>query len=420
MTDPLFTHLFRHEAGKMVAVLTRIFGLHNLQLAEDVVQEAFLKAMQVWKFDQMPDNPAAWLMQTARNKAIDVIRRQQYADQYSREIASNLDEVESSITQFFHEDEIADSQLRMIFSCAHPLLREEDRIALTLKTVSGFGANEIAKSLLTNEAVVQKRLYRAKEFIRNNNIQFNIPVGKPLEERLDTVHAILYLIFNEGYNSVKTDEIIRKDLCAEAMRLCKLLTEHRRCSQPATFALLSLMCFHAARFESRLNENNELVLLQQQDRSKWNKELIAIGYNYLNQSADGRELSVYHIESAIAAEHCMAPAFKETNWERMLCLYDLLLEAKPSATVKLNRAVVLAEMGKVSAAIESILSIEKIDQLINAHYIYSAVLGDLYKRLSDEVKAKQYLQQAHDLTSSDAEKKLIRSKIDEVLMKSKN
>lgn len=420
MDHPLVTNLFRHEAGKMVAVLTRIFGLHNLQLAEDVVQEAFLKAMQVWKFDQMPDNPAAWLMQTARNKAIDVIRRQQYADQYSRELAGELTEVESTITQFFHEDEIADSQLRMIFSCAHPLLKEEDRIALTLKTVSGFSAQEIAKSLLTNEAVVQKRLYRAKEFIRDSNIQFNIPVGKLLEERLDTVHAILYLIFNEGYNSVKADEIIRKDLCAEAMRLCKLLTEHRRCSQPATFALLSLMCFHAARFESRLNENNELVLLQQQDRSKWNKELIAIGYNYLNQSAAGQELSVYHIESAIAAEHCMASTFAETNWERMLCLYDLLLQAKPSATVKLNRAVVLAEMGNVTAAIESILSIEKIDQLISSHYIYSAVLGDLYKRLSDAVKAKQYLQQAHDLTSSDAEKKLIRGKMEEVLLNSKN
>jgi predicted RNA polymerase sigma factor len=331
-----------------------------------------------------------------------------------------LNEVESTITQFFHEDEIADSQLRMIFSCAHPLLKEEDRIALTLKTVSGFSAQEIAKSLLTNEAVVQKRLYRAKDFIRNNNIQFNIPVGKPLEERLDTVHAILYLIFNEGYNSVKADEIIRKDLCAEAMRLCKLLTEHRRCSQPATFALLSLMCFHAARFESRLNENNELVLLQQQDRSKWNKELIAIGYAYLNQSADGPELSVYHIESAIAAEHCMANTFAETNWERMLCLYDLLLKAKPSATVQLNRAVVLAEMGNVTTAIESILSIEKIDQLISSHYIYSAVLGDLYKRLSDAVKAKQYLQQAHDLTSSDAEKKLIRNKIEDVLLNNKN
>ncbi len=416
----LVNHLFRHESGRMVAVLTRIFGLHNLQLAEDVVQEAFLKAMQVWKFDQVPDNPAGWLMQTARNKAIDLIRKKQYADQYSRELAGGLTEVESSITQFFHEDEIADSQLRMIFSCAHPLLKEEDQIALTLKTVSGFSAQEIARSLLTNEQVIQKRLYRAKEFIKTNDVQFNIPVGRSLEERLNTVHAILYLIFNEGYNSLKADEIIRKDLCAEAMRLCKLLTEHRRCSQPATFALLSLMCFHAARFESRLNENNELVLLQYQDRSRWDKELIAIGHAYLNRSAAGAELSVYHIESAIAAEHCMSRSFQQTNWERMLCLYNLLLEAKPSATVQLNRAVVIAELGNIASAIESIMAIEKIDQLINTHYIYSAVLGDLYKRLSDAVKAQQYLQQAHDLTSSEAEKKLIKDKIEQVLLSSKN
>ena len=420
MESQLFTHLFRHESGRMVAVLTRIFGLHNLQLAEDVVQEAFLKAMQVWKFDQLPENPAAWLMQTARNKALDIVRRQQYAARYSQELAAEISEVESSIAQFFHEEEIADSQLRMIFSCAHPLLKEEDQIALTLKTVSGFGAQEIARSLLTNEAVIQKRLYRAKEFIRDNNVQFNIPTGKALEERLNTVHAILYLIFNEGYNSQKADEIIRKDLCAEAMRLCKLLTEHKRCSQPATLALLSLMCFHAARFESRLNENNELVLLQQQDRSKWDKELIAIGHNYLNVSAQGNELSVYHIESAIAAAHCMAPTFKDTNWEHMRSLYDLLLQAKPSATVQLNRAVVIAEQGNIPEAIESILSIEKIDQLIGSHYIYSAVLGDLYKRLSDAVKAKQYLQQAHDLTNSDAEKKLIRSKMEDVLNNSRN
>lgn len=408
--EQLVNHLFRHESGRMVAVLTRIFGLHNLQLAEDVVQEAFLKAMQAWKFDQVPDNPSAWLMQTARNKAIDVIRRQNYADKYSKQFAAEFTEAED-ITQFFHEEEIADSQLRMIFSCAHPLLKEEDQIALTLKAISGFSAQEIAKSLLANEAVIQKRLYRAKEFIRTNNIQFNIPTGKELEERLNTVHAVLYLIFNEGYNSMKADELIRKDLCAEAMRLCKLLTEHKRCSQPATFALLSLMCFHAARFESRLNENNELVLLQQQDRSKWNKELIQIGHSYLNSSAAGDELSVYHIESAIAAEHCMAASFSDTNWQRLLQLYDFLLQVKPSAIVQLSRAVVIAEIGNITEAIESILSIEKIEQLINTHYIYSAVLGDLYKRLSDAMKAKQYLQQAHDLTNSSAEKKFIFEKM---------
>ena len=416
----IVNHLFRRESGRMVAVLTRIFGLHNLQMAEDVVQEAFLKAMTTWKIGQLPDNPSAWLMQTARNKAIDILRKQQYAGRYSHELLEQFKEAEASVTQFFHEDEIADSQLRMIFACAHPSIKEEDQIALTLKTVSGFSTQEIAKSLLASDHVIQKRLYRAKEFIREKNIQFNIPSGKELEERLDIVHAVLYLIFNEGYNSMKADEIIRKDLCAEAMRLCKLLTEHKRCSEPATLALLALMCFHAARFESRVDENNELVLLQQQDRSKWDRQLIRIGHDYLNKSTSGNDLSVYHIESAIAAEHCMAAAFQDTNWQRMLLLYDLLMKAKPSATVQLNRAVVIAELGNIAGAIESILSIEKIDQLIATHYIYSAVLGDLYKRLSDAVKASVYLQQAHDLTSSSAEKKLIREKIEEVLLNRRN
>ena len=404
----------------MVAVLTRIFGLHNLQLAEDVVQEAFLKAMMVWKFDQLPENPSAWLMQTARNKAIDIIRKQQYAGRYSRELATQFREAESNVTQFFHEEEIADSQLRMIFTCAHPSMKEEDQIALTLKTISGFSSQEIAKSLVTSEQVIQKRLYRAKEFIRDNNIQFNIPSGKDLEHRLDTVHSVLYLIFNEGYNSMKADELIRRDLCAEAMRLCKLLTEHKRCSQPATFALLSLMCFHAARFDSRVNENNELVLLQEQDRSKWNQELIKIAHGYLNKSTSGSDISVYHLESAIAAEHCMAPSFQHTNWNRLLLMYDMLLKVKPSPIVQLNRAVVIAELGNIASAIESILGIEKIEHLISAHYIYSAVLGDLYKRLSDSVRASAYLQQAHDLTNSAAEKKLIREKMEQVLLSSRN
>lgn len=409
--DQIVNHLFRHESGRMVAVLTRIFGLHNLQLAEDVVQEAFLKAMQVWKFDHVPDNPSAWLMQTARNKAIDIIRRQQYMGRYSQELARQFIEAESSVTQFFHEEEIADSQLRMIFACAHPLLKAEDQIALTLKTSSGFSSQEIAKSLVTSEAVIQKRLYRAKAFIRDNNIQFDIPAGKQLEERLHTVHAVLYLLFNEGYNSMKADELIRRDLCAEAMRLCTLLTNHKRCGQPATFALLSLMCFHAARFDSRINENNEVVLLQQQDRSKWSTELINIGHHYLNQSAKGDILSVYHIESAIAAEHCMTKTFGETNWQRMLALYDLLLQAKPSAIVQLNRAVVMAELGNTGTAITTVLSIEGIEQLAATHYIYSAVLGDLYKRLGDASLANKYLRQALELTPSAAEKKLLKEKI---------
>jgi RNA polymerase sigma factor (sigma-70 family) len=413
-TQHIVDHLFRHESGKMIAVLTRIFGIHNLEMAEDVVQEAFLKATQVWKFE-LPDNPSAWLMKVAKNKALDIIRRNQNFHEYSREVANRLQlQTEHTIDHFFHDAEIPDSQLRMIFACCHPLLKEEDQVALTLKAVSGFGTREIAKALLTNEETIQKRLYRAKQFIREKNIELEIPVGNDLNKRLEMVHAVLYLLFNEGYNSTKADELIQYDLCAEAMRLCKLLVEHPSITSASSPALLSLMCFHAARFQSRLDENNSIILLSQQDRTKWNEDLIKIGSHYLNLSSTGNAISVYHIESAIAAEHSYTKNFENTNWKRLLRLYDLLFRIKPSPTVELNRAIVLAELGEINTAIEKILSIDKIDQLLASHYIYSAVLGDLYKRINEKDKATEYLLEAFHLTTSDAEKELITKKLKEV------
>jgi len=405
----LVDHLFRHEAGKMIAVLTRIFGVHQIDLAEDVVQESFLKALQSWKYGQLPSNPSAWLMQVAKNRVIDILRHKK-KESIGLPDSSQLLE-DTSISEFFHTDEIADSQLRMIFTCVHDSLKEEDQLAFILKTISGFSVQEIAKALVTNEATIQKRLYRAKEFIRKEKIEFEIPAGPALTSRLEVVHTLLYLLFNEGYNSGKADELIRKDLCGEAMRLCKALIEHRICSTPTGFALLSLMCFHAARFESRLSDDNSIILLPYQDRKKWNEELIRMGYHYLNYSAAGEEISVYHLESAIAAEHCLAKTFADTNWNRLLELYDMLLQMKPFPTVKLNRAVVLAEMGELQKAIDAILSIDKIESLLKEQYIYSAVLGDLYKRLSNEMKAKEFLEKAFGLTTSQAEKNLLEQKI---------
>lgn len=408
-------HLFRHESGKMIAVLTRVFGTHNLSMVEDVVQEAFLKAAQTWRYDQLPENPAAWLMRVARNKAIDIIRRQYTARLYSEELAHQLqaqaNEAIGVVEQLFLDSEIADSQLRMIFACCHPLLKEEDQIALTLKTISGFSTAEIARALVTNETVIQKRLYRAKQFLKDEHITLEIPVGNQLTERLEIVYAILYLLFNEGYNSGKEDELIRRDCCVEAMRLVVLLSQHAGGNQPATFALLALMCFQASRFESRIGENNTIILLQYQDRNTWNKELIQKGFQYLNHSSQGQALTIYHIESAIAAEHCMADTFENTNWQRMLYLYDLLLEMKRTPLVRLNRAIVLAQMKQNEEAIREIWDIEEIDKLLTTQYLYSAVLGDLYSQVGDCSNARKYLTQAHDLTTSLAEKKLIMEKI---------
>jgi RNA polymerase sigma factor (sigma-70 family) len=411
-SQQLVDHLFRHEAGKMIAVLTRIFGLHNLTLVEDTVQDTFLKALQSWKYQQIPDNPSGWLMQVARNKTIDLIRRQQKLSDISDELAGLLRSgTEQAVSQFFLDTEIADSQLRMIFACCHPSLNPEDQVALTLKTISGFGVQEIAKALVSNESAIQKRIYRAKEYIKKEAIRLEIPVGLSLQNRLDSVYTVMYLLFNEGYNSSKSDELIRYDLCAEAMRLCKILSEHQVGGTPSTFALLSLMCFQASRFDSRLDEDDSIILLQQQDRSKWDRDLIRMGYHYLNRSSVGDQLSIYHIESAIAAEHCLAPDFESTNWKTMLNLYDYLMEYKPIPIVQLNRAIILGQMQNLPAAIHTIHKIHGIDSLVKNHYIYGAVLGDLYARSGNPTEAKKFLEKAYTLTPSLAEKKLLRAKI---------
>ncbi len=413
---PLVDHLFRHEAGKMVAVLTRIFGVHNLQMAEDVVQEAFLKASQSWGYHAIPENPSAWLMLVAKNKALDILRRKTHYDRLSATLQSRFrDQPLTTLEHFFLDSEIADSQLRMIFACCHPALKQEDQVALTLKTASGFGIAEIAKALLTSEAVIEKRLYRAREFIRSNQISFTIPSGNQLRQRLETVYRVLYLIFNEGYNSLKSDELIRKDVCAEAMRLCILLCEHQVVGEPAGFALLSLMCFHASRFDSRIDENKDIVLLQHQDRSKWDRALMERGYYYMNLSSKGKYLSAYHIEAAIGAEYCLAADFENTNWERLSELYDLLAQKKPSPVVWLNRAVIRAQRGLVYQAIGEILAIDHIEKLLATQYIYNAVLGDLYMKGEDREKALHYLGKARDLTPSQAEKKLIGDKMNSLL-----
>jgi RNA polymerase sigma-70 factor (ECF subfamily) len=409
-------HLFRHTAGKMVAVVTHFLGLHNLQLAEDVVQDSFIKALQTWPLNGPPANGEAWLLQVAKNLAIDQLRRQELHSRFTRK---EVEDLIQHADEFFHEQEISDSQLRMIFACCHPAIKQEDQIALTLQIVSAFSMSEIARALLTNEVVVQKRISRAKKFLREENIPLEIPAGSELTKRLDTVYTVLYLLFNEGYNSLKSTELIRKDLCIEAMRCCQLLTEHPQIKQVESAALMALMCLHASRFDSRMNLQNEIIVLEEQDRSLWDYDLIQLGLHFLQLSSEGDRISSYHIEAAIAAEHAITKNFKSTNWQRLLDLYDLLLHIKPSPVAYINRAVVLAQLGQTENAIASVLSIPNIDSLIKTDHLYSAVLGELYKRLSNTIQAQHYLSQAQVLTPSLAEKKLLQLRLDE-LIKMKN
>lgn len=409
----LTDHLFRHESGKMVAVLTRIFGLNNISTAEDIVQDAFAQALKEWSF-KIPPNPSAWLMMTAKNKAIDVLRRERLKQNYEQEAAYELSSQYFSIPiieNLFMQNEIRDSQLRMIFACCHPALSEPDQIAFTLKICSGFSIEEIAGALLLNTDTVKKRIQRARKLITDKSIKFDIPAGAELKRRLDIVLHSIYLLFNEGYNSGNKDNLIRKDLCEEAIRLAIMLTENKYIAQPKCYALLSLMCMLAARFDSRLSPEGEIILLAEQDRSIWSKELIDIGLDYLNRSSAGDEITDYHIEAAIAAEHCIAPKFSDTNWKRILVLYDMLKNVNASPVVLLNRAIVIGKIDGAKKALEEIKKIPELEKYLKSNYLFSAVLGEVYFQLNDFQQAQIHFESALKLIKSDAEKKLIEKKI---------
>jgi RNA polymerase sigma factor (sigma-70 family) len=411
--DKLVDHLFRHQAGKMISVLIRLFGIYNLEMAEDVVQDTMRQALLDWSLGNIPDNPEAWLMAVAKRKAINCVRRDKYIRHFAAEYDHLLksDAVSADIVgTVFLEHEIKDSQLRMIFTCCNPMLSTESQVALTLKTLCGFSIPEIACSLLTNEDTVNKRLYRAKEKIRNSNIPFEIPKGKELYQRLDAVYLIIYLIFNEGYNSISDDLVIRKDLCWEAMRLAGLLLEKPLDQHPKTNAILALMCFHAARFSSRLNDSGGIVILEEQDRELWDKALIEKGFSFLSKASEGDEISEYHVEAGIAAQHCLAKSFEETNWEVIYSLYISLEKIKPSPVIALNKAIIVGQLEGASKSIELLLELEK-NKSLKSYYLLPASLGEFYLRVHDKTTAKNYFQQARSLISSKAGIELLDRKI---------
>ena len=409
----LVDHLFRHEAGKMVSVLTRIFGLKHIEIAEDIVQDTFLKALDEWSFHKIPENPPAWLYRVAKNRTIDIIRHQKYVAEYEQELNLLLKSewtLSHSLNNLFLDSEIEDSQLRMIFTSCHPELPKESQIALTLKTLCGFSVGEISRALLTTDANINKRLFRAKQKLRDENLKFEIPAGKSLDERLDSVYKVIYLLFNEGYKSSDPDTVIRKDLCAEAIRLCKLLAEHPAGNKPKTYALLALMCFHAARLDARLDDNGYIILLKEQDRSKWDRSLISKGYEYLNESSEGDELSEYHLEAGIAANHASALSFEETDWENVFKLYDMLVKIHPSPVTYLNRAIVIGQIRGAKAAIAELEKIKDLDE----YYLYHTTFAEFYSLLKQNSSALKHLNKALKLTKSKAEKKLIKDRIETI------
>jgi RNA polymerase sigma factor (sigma-70 family) len=409
----LVEHLFRTEAGKMTAALTRLFGFERYEMAQDIVQDTIYQALRDWSYNRVPANPTAWLYHVAKNKAIDYLRRENKFHEITSELKPLLQSgytMQPIVHFYFSDNEIADSQLRMMFATCHPAIPEETQIALVLKTLCGFSVEEIARAFLSNNATIEKRLYRAKEKIREEKIQLQVPAGAQLEKRLHAVLHSLYLLFNEGYNSSSGDAIIRKDLCYEAVRLCILLSEHEQCNIPEIRALLALMCYNASRFDARIDDHGFIILLKDQDRNKWDHELIKKGHYYMESAGESDVVSSYHLEAAISSFHCTASSFEATDWKSILMLYNELIKRNQSPIVQLNRAIALGMAQSKEEAVKEVLQIT----VLQHHYLYNSTLGDLYTELGNQSKALLYYLEAIKQTNSPQEKELLKKKMEQV------
>lgn len=406
----LVDHLFRHESGKMVAVLSRLLGLKNLETAHDLVQDTLLQAMNTWSFKSIPDNPAAWLYRVAQNKAIDFLRREKKFREISPQYAYLLQSEYSlapTVNNLFLENEIEDSQLRMLFACCHSSIPEDSQIAFALKTLCGLSVSEIARAYLTNEETIAKRIYRAKEKIRTSNIQLEVPDSKELPERLDAVLKCLYLLFNEGYNSSNPDLLIRDDLCMESLRLCYLLSEHPVTGFPRTKALMALFCFQSSRLAARLDMKGTIILLKHQNRTLWDRNLITRGFYYLEAALHKDEVCKYHFEAAIASLHAAATSFEQTDWKSIYHLYDTLYRVEPSPIIALNKAIASAYAVSRENALNELLKITGLEK----YYLYYASAGEIYLDLDQKTEAKSYFEKAIQLTSSLSEQELLQEKL---------
>jgi len=380
----LVEHFFRHETGRLHGALLRLVGVHNLALAEDVAQEAMLRALRTWSMGGVPPNPSAWITQVAMNLAKDALRRQRMSATKEPAIITHHEQMTATPAPAWETaHEIRDDALRLMFVCCHPSVAPDAQVVLALKVLCGFSTAEIARAFLSSDAAIEKQLTRTKQRIHEAGIGFGIPEGGDLAPRLDGVLAALYLLFNEGYKASSGDRLLREELSNEAIRLASLLVAHPVGRTPRAHALLALMLLTAARFPSRLDEHGALLRLHDQDRSKWDHTLIERGLLHLVAAAEGTELSEYHLQAGIAATHCTAADYASTDWGRILRHYDELSRLKPSPIVALNRAVVVAHLHGPQAGLDAIARIPQRDRL-ESHYLLHAVTGELHWQLKDE------------------------------------
>lgn len=388
-TPGLVEHFFRHEYGRLVAMLSRRVGVQHLEAVEDAVQSALMTALESWTVAGLPDNPSAWLFRVAHNDLVGELRqrtrRRRILDENGAEhVAAPEDGPEPLLA-----GEVQDDLLRMLFVCCDDAIPPESQLVLALKTLCGFDVREIALRLFSSEANVYKRLERARNRLREVPPRIDELTAEQYSSRLPAVHKILYLLFTEGYLSSHAETAIRQELSDEAIRLASILAEHPVGKVPETSALLALMHLHAARITARQDASGGLILLAEQDRALWDQQKIQVGLSWLADSARGDVYSRYHAEAGIAAEHCLAPSFEQTRWDRVVECYSLLEQIAPSALHKLNRAVAVAEWQGPAAGLAVLEGLEPPSWLAGS-YQWAAVLADLHRRCGHDDAARRY------------------------------
>lgn len=403
-SDGLIPHLFRTEYSKIVAVLCKHFGLTHIEVAEDIASETFASAAESWPYRGVPNNPAGWLYTVAKNKLKNYLHRDQiFGERVAKEwqlAARDAEEWQLDLSDL----NIKDSQLKMLFTVCHPAIPPEAQIGLALRILCGFGIDEIATAFLASKDTINKRLYRAKETLREQGIRMELPSAIEIDKRLDQVLTTLYLLFNEGYYSESNDDTLREDLCREAMRLMSFLLENDRTDLPKVNALLALMCFHASRFKARKDERGAMVLYNDQDERLWDREMISRGATLLRKASQGNILSRYHIEAGIAYWHTVKEDSPE-KWESILHLYNQLLRLEYSPVAALNRTYALF---RARGRAEAIAEAEKL-RLTNYHY-YFALLGELYTGF-DTNKARENFERALQLAKTKTDRELLTRKM---------
>jgi len=406
----LVEHFFRHEYGRLVAMLTRRAGAPQIELVEDAVQTALVAALTAWTDQVLPEDPGAWLYRVAYNQLIGDLRRKAGRLRILEQEAGDLAGEGGHPATSYFADEVRDDMLRMLFVCCDDAIPLESRLVLALKTLCGFSTAEIALRLFTTEANVRKRLGRARDRLREAPPDMETPPPEELRSRLPSVHAVLYLLFNEGYLSAHAERAIRRELCDEAIRLATLVAEHPVGAVPETFALLALMHLHAARLGARLDGMGGLLLLEEQDRSLWDRESMRLGAEWLARAASGEVFSRFHAEAGIAAEHCFAPSFRQTRWKEIADFYSMLERVAPSPLHTLNRAVAVAEWQGPEAGLAVLQGLVPPAWLVGS-YLWDAVLGDLHRRAGNLEIAQQHTERALGSAPTEAVRELLRRRL---------